>query len=120
MGKTAPFVSEKGFHGEAEKLIGWAPTWREIRIPHSKRSIWKQMEMMTIQDDSVETIDFHVDVGGREVKRVRLEDEVLSDVLVECLNSGDEGGSTYLGKLAQKDDGWKEKEDEVLLKGLFG
>ena len=56
------------------------------------------------------------------MKRVRLNDELVSDVLVECcLNSGDSWYETYLGKCSGNDgdDGGKEKEWEVLLNWIL-
>ena len=59
--------------------------------------------------------------GDRIWKKQKLIDELILDVLAECLDSVDEGDSTYLGDVeAEEDDGGKEKVEELLMNCLFG
>ena len=122
-----------------EKLIGAGSPWREIRKAHTKTSIWKQMENMTIEEQPRETVIVgakrKLDDGEigmeldpdleekRSAKRNKLEEELLLDVLAECLDSVDWKEETYLGKLVKKevsdDEGGKNVGEEVLLNFFF-
>lgn len=137
---TGGVVSNKADEKGREQLIGAGSPWREIRKAHTKTSIWKQMENMTIEEQPRETvivgakrklddreIGMELDPDSEEkrsAKRNKLVDELVSNVLAECLDSGDSWDETYLGKLGKKDeDGVKgnpENLSKCLLKCLVG
>lgn len=105
---------------------------REMRVPKSNKSIWQQMENMTISEESINTQGLERkrqregedDDMCRRVKKWRTADELLGDMLAELSGPVDWKGGTYLGNWAAQeiDEGWKEgwkEEDEELLVSLL-
>ena len=117
---AAPFVSNKGYDGESEELIGCDFVWREIRKPHGKTSIWKLMGNLMIEDRPEESLKENPLVGGKRkadepcdgdkvtAKRTKSMEELFGDWLAEWDDSADE--NTHSEK-------WMKMEDEELTKG---
>ena len=118
--------NNSGEHAELERLTIDGRFAREIRIPHSTSVIWKQMERLTIEENTFQTCV----VGGKRklmkeaatrgetsepaAKKSKLVDEILSEVLAECSAEGG-GYLTYLAEEKGGSDGRKEECEELLL-----
>lgn len=131
-GGSGGHVSTNEEYGGPETLTVDGLRFRKIKQPHSRTSIWRQMESMSIRENEANrTISDRKRRGDADEvetvvsanKKIKWMDEIFVEVLAELDDSVDMRFETYLGegkaKEKESDERWKKEGEELLLSLLL-